>query len=272
MGTAVDVAIGPGSQTVPQIIQALAPPTGPGGRTPTAAALQLAREYFTQRPTGIEGSAAQAYIILATDGGPNCGSATSCTADQCTVNLDGDRIDWPYECGPTGPNNCCDPNGLVVNSSPLDCLDAQATIAEIDALAALGIQTVVVGIPGSEPYAAALNEFAIHGGHPNPVGPESYYPVEANNPDDLTAVFVDIASDLIRSCDIYLEDQPTSLTEVNVAIDCEAQPQTVNGVVQWELDATDTPVVLRLRNELCDRALTEGIGSVDVVFGCQTIY
>ncbi len=271
MGTQVDVPIGPGSQTVPQIIAALDPPTGPGGRTPTAAALSLARDYFTTRPTGIEGSAAQAFVILATDGGPNCGSATGCTYDQCTVNLDGDKADFPYYCGVVDPNtsNCC---GEIVGSSPLDCLDAQATIAEIDALAAMGIQTVVVGIPGSEPYADALNQFATHGGHPQVGAATSYYQVEANNPDDLTAVFVDIASDLIMTCDIYLEVPPTSMTDVNVAVDCEAQPQTVNGEVQWELDGSSEPVVLRLRGALCERALNEGIGSVDIVFGCQTIY
>ena len=271
MGTQVDVPIGPGSQTVPQILTALDPPTGPGGRTPTAAALSLARQYFAGRPTGIEGSAAQAFVILATDGGPNCGSATSCTYDQCTVNLDGDKVDFPYYCGVIAPNtsNCC---GEIANSSPLDCLDVQATLNEVDALLAMGIQTVVVGIPGSEPYADALNQFAIHGGHPQVGAATSYYQVEANNPDDLTAVFVDIASDLIQTCDIYLEEPPTSLTEVNVAVDCEAQPQTVNGEVQWVLDASQDPAVLRLQGALCQRALNEGIGSVEIVFGCQTIY
>jgi len=271
MGTQVDVAIGPGSVTVPQIIAALDPPTGPGGRTPTAAALRLARDYFTTRPSGIEGSAAQAFVILATDGGPNCGSAASCTYDQCTVNLDGDKADFPYYCGTVEPNttNCC---GDIVGSSALDCLDVQATLGEIDALASIGVQTVVVGIPGSEPYADALNQFAIHGGHPQVGAATSYYLVEANNPDDLTAVFVDIASDLIQTCDIYLEEPPTSTTDVNVAIDCVAQPQTVDGEVQWVLDVSQEPVVLRLQGALCERALNEGIGSVDIVFGCQTIY
>ena len=60
-----------GTASVPKITAELEK-TAPGGGTPTAAALKGAYEYFT---TGA-GAALQGdkYVLLATDGGPNCNS------------------------------------------------------------------------------------------------------------------------------------------------------------------------------------------------------
>jgi hypothetical protein len=274
MGTAVDVPIGFGTVTVPQILAELAEPTGPGGRTPTAAALRLAYDYFANLETGIEGGGHEMYVVLATDGGPNCGTIESCPPNECTVNLDGTYADYPAYCDADGPANCCDP-ASIQGASPIDCLDDDATLAEIERLLALGIKTVVIGIPGSEPYEAALNAFAVAGGASNPREGSSYYRVEANRPEELTAVFVDIVMNLIKSCEIYLEESPPGLDLVNVALDCVVVPRIDpdTGAENWEIVGTETgaPPMLRLLDPLCTQALSAGVRRVDVLFGCPTI-
>jgi hypothetical protein len=97
--------------------------------------------------------------------------------------------------------------------------------------------------------------------------------VEANRPEDLTEVFIDIASDLIKSCEIFLEEQPTGLDDINVALDCETVPRTDpdSGEAQWEIESTSNPPILRLLGETCDTALSDGVRRVDVVFGCPTL-
>jgi hypothetical protein len=85
-GAGVNVPIGLGSDTVDKIIAAVNAAT-PVGATPTAKALAEANTYFT---TGAgKDLVGEKYVILATDGGPNCGTATSCTAETCTTNIDG---------------------------------------------------------------------------------------------------------------------------------------------------------------------------------------
>jgi hypothetical protein len=84
----IQVPVGPGTTTVPQITMALQNgANAPNGYTPTADALQTALTYFT---TGA-GAALMGdkYVLLATDGGPNCNSALTCGADHCTLNLEG---------------------------------------------------------------------------------------------------------------------------------------------------------------------------------------
>src|SRR5690606_14762035 len=86
------------------------------------------------------------FVLLATDGGPNCGPDNTCDADACTPNLDG-------QC-PAGEGNCCEGEGLY-------CLDDAAVIEKIEALAEAGVATFVIGIPGTEQYASYLDDFAI---------------------------------------------------------------------------------------------------------------
>ncbi len=82
----------------------------PLGGTPTAATLaSLIRPL--QQLTG------KTYVILATDGAPNCSQEDSCGAAECTLNIESDD-----DCSPASPSCCVPPNGIGSN-----CLDAQAT-------------------------------------------------------------------------------------------------------------------------------------------------
>jgi hypothetical protein len=222
----------------------------PGGGTPTAAALAAALTYFTQG----EGAELKGdrYVLLATDGGPNCDRDNTCDADHCTPNLD----------GLCEEGNCCEGEGAY-------CLDDAAVVEQLEALSAAGIPTFVVGIPGTEKYAEYLETFAVSGGVVNPNGPPAYYAVSASGGvEQLTQTFVDITTHLVRSCDVDLGEAPREKKLVNVAVDCEIVPFAEGA--GWDIDP-EMPTQLVIAGEACDRLKSEGARRVDVVYGCQTV-
>jgi hypothetical protein len=160
------------------------------------------------------------------------------------------------------------------------CLDDTSVVDQITALSDAGIQTFVVGIPGTEAYATYLDQFAIAGGRPNPAGPTQYYAVDtAGGVEGLTDVFSSITTQLINSCDVQLSRVPPDLEKVNVAIDCEvinkaryedsgAEPVTGD----WDLDEGTSPPTVRLLGGLCNFITQQGVQRVDVIFGCPPIF
>jgi hypothetical protein len=247
---AVQVGIPAGDSGATEVMEALAK-TSPGGGTPTADALAAALAYFTTGDgVSLKGDR---YVLLATDGGPNCGSVdTKCTADRCTPNLDG-------AC-PEG--NCCDGEGAY-------CLDDVAVVEQLEALAAAGIPTFVVGIPGTEKYAEYLEGFAIAGGVTNPDAPPSYYAVSAEGGvEQLTQTFVDITTHLVRSCEVDLGDVARDKKLLNVAVDCQIVP--FDDGAGWDLDPDDSTTLL-IAGDTCDQLQNQGAQRVDVVYGCPTV-
>jgi hypothetical protein len=224
--------------------------TSPGGGTPTAAALGRALAYFTTGAGAeLEG---KSYVLLATDGGPNCDDSNVCEADTCTSNMDGTCM----------LDNCCTGAGEI-------CLDDQNVLQQIAALREADVGTFVVGIPGTEAYASYLDEFATTGGLPNPDSPPQYFAVDAaGGADALTETFTAITSSLIRSCTIPLAEAPPNNNLVNVAVDCEIVPSEDGAA--WEIpeDAPDTVVI---KGQVCTFIESEGVRRVDVVYGCQTL-
>lgn len=250
--TAVQVGIEPGSGSASRVMHAL-DATAPGGGTPTAAALAAALAYFT---TGAgKDLKGERFVLLATDGGPNCGSNdTKCSADHCTPNLDG-------AC-PADQGNCCDGEGEY-------CLDDAAVIEQLQALASAGVATFVIGIPGTESYAEYLNAFANAGGVPSPSGASSYYAVAAEGGvEGLTQTFFDITTHLVRSCEVDLGASVPDRKLVNVAVDCDIVP--FEDGAGWNIGA-DSPGKLVLAGDACERVQREGARRIDVVYGCQTV-
>ena len=249
---AIEVGIERGRSGALEVMEALSA-TRPGGGTPTAAALDAALSYFT---TGagkdLQGGR---FVLLATDGGPNCGASdTICAADTCTPNLDGS---CPAEHG-----NCCAGEGLY-------CLDDTAVIEKIQALAEVSVPTFVVGIPGTESYAQYLNRFAVAGGVPNPSAPPDYYAVAAEGGvEGLTQTFIDITTHLVRSCEVDFGPLVPDKTRLNVAVDCEVVP--FEDGAGWSIGA-DTPHTLVLAGDACRRVRREGARRIDVVYGCPTV-
>ena len=250
--SAIEVDIAPGTSSVSKVMAAL-DATGPGGGTPTAAALDAALTYFT---TG-DGKDLQGdrFVLLATDGGPNCGeSTTTCSADHCTPNLDG--------LCPANEGNCCRGEGSY-------CLDDASVLQKIRALADAQVPTFVIGIPGTESYAEYLDAFATAGGVPNPKKKPAYYAVSAEGGvEGLTRTFRDITTHLVRSCNVDLGPEAPDKRLVNVAVDCDIVPSEDGA--GWNIpDAA--PTTLILAGDTCNRVKREGARRIDVVYGCQTV-
>jgi hypothetical protein len=251
----VNVQIGTGAGSVDAILNVL-DVTSPGGGTPTASALELAREYFTTGPgASLEG---EKFVVLATDGGPNCNfEISSCTAMTCTTNMD-----QQSNCTPDG-NNCC------TGENTVSCLDNVETVKALEGLKAANIPTFVIGLPGTEQYASYLDSFAVAGGqtNPDPAGPK-YFAVDAQQGvAGLTKVFTDITNQLVRSCDVTLTQEPPDPEKVNVAVNCEIVPQEGPNGVGWTLQGSQVV----LEGAACNFIQTQGADRVDVIFGCPTI-
>jgi hypothetical protein len=225
--------------------------TLPGGATPTAAALQAALSYFT---TGA-GAALKGdrYVLLATDGGPNCNSSITCADVRCTDFID--------KLCTSDAGTCC--AGALSNG----CLDDVASTAKVKALASAGVQTFVVGIPGSEAYEATLNSLATAGGRAQSGSPK-YYAVNASGGVlGLTAVLQSITRQLLTSCRLQLASAPPDLGLLNVDIDGQRVLSGANG---WRVDASTSPATIVLQGSTCARVETIGVEKVQVVYGCPT--
>lgn len=269
---AVNVPIAAGASNLTAITQFVAGQT-PAGGTPTAKALAQAYAYFTQGDgKALPGSK---WILLATDGGPNCNSSLSCGPDTCTQNLDG-------KCGDgTDPNlNCCDTStasGAAAQAN-LSCLDQQAVVTQITQLKAAGVQTYVIGIPGSEAYATTLDAMANAGGVPNTSGAHAYYAVSGSNAlTDLQTALNTIITQLVKTCDVKLNDSPLDLSKVQTVMDCQLVPALPNnkppaadsGVQDgFYIDYSQSPAHVVLTGTYCNRIMTVGATHLDVIEGC----
>ena len=201
-------------------------------------------------------------MLLATDGGPNCNDTLSCDAETCTTNLDGDC--------PMGFDNCCDQTAAGAGAQ-IGCLDDAGTLARVKALEKAGIDTFVVGIPGSEAYADVLDALAKAGGRAVQNSARSYFQVSASGSADsgLTTVLKTIATGLIKTCRLQLGSAPPALDRLNVEIDGLPVPQ--QGDDGWDLDTSTTPPTIELKGKTCDRVESDGAKSVSVTFGCPTV-
>ena len=216
------------------------------GGTPTAATLQSLLPRLTSLP-------GKTYVILATDGGPNCNASAMCSADQCTVNIEG-------TCQ-AGITNCCLDN---VNGGPDACLDAQPTIAAVTQIAAAGIPVYVVGVPGSAPYATLLDELAQAGGTARGSEPQ-YYAIDSADQAALDAALSTIAAKITGSCTLNLDNLPPDPGLVNVFLDEHVLPQ--DGPDGWMIDGS----TVTIGGASCQKILNGDVLDVRIVAGCPTV-
>ena len=249
------VPVEAGTKSAPLILAALKA-NPPSGGTPTAAALARADDYFTSGAgKALKG---EKYVLLATDGGPNCNGDLTCAAATCTVNMDG------KVCGPAG-TNCCDPK--VDKLGPTNCLDEDASVAAVAALAKHGIKTFVVGIPGTEAYADTLDALAAKSGVTNPDAPPAYFAVSAKaGATGLSNVLERITTGLVTSCRLQLEAVPPVLNDVYVVIDgVEIKHGDADG---WDYDDSVSPPAVVIKGATCDKLETDGAQYINVSYGC----
>lgn len=152
----------------------------PTGGTPTAQTLALLDDTSFPPAAG-----RRRLAVLLTDGLPNCNSSTdnALLCDQCNENPEVcQSIDG---CRPTfGPPNQCDNFAAPSGSA---CLDEQGLVAQVEALHALGIDTVVLGFGAQTQGATAvgvLNRAAVAGGWAREAEQRFY---QANDKAELTA-------------------------------------------------------------------------------------
>lgn len=250
-GSELGVGVGDGMTTVP-VIETTLEATSPAGATPTADALRLALSYFT---TGAGRTlAGDKYVLLATDGGPNCNTELSCEATSCTTNMDGD-------CSIPGVSNCCD--GGAADA----CLDDARTVAQVRALRDAGIKTFVVGIPGSDIYGGVLDQLAVQGGTAVAETSPRYF--EVVNAAELKDTLTRITKTLITTCEFELQAEPPLRSFVNVFIDGTVLPQA--GDNGWSYKDTSSPPTIVIKGTTCASLQDTGAESVRIEFGCPTV-
>ncbi len=145
----------------------------PGGGTSTAATLNAVRSYIQG-----QGLSTPAYVLLITDGLPNCN--TSLNANTCAASTPG--------CGPT-------PNASTCGLGAKDCIDDAGSANAAAALSAAGIKVFVVGFSTtltSGNNKAVLDAIASAG------GTGSAY--TATNQSQLTSVLNTIAVNTTTCC------------------------------------------------------------------------
>ncbi|MEZ4256511.1 MAG: vWA domain-containing protein [Polyangiales bacterium] len=131
--------VSPATGSAGQIANELDTSGGPGGRTPTAGALDLARATLG----GIQGAS---YVLLVTDGAPNC--TPDLNPDTCTSSTSGTR------------------------GGATSCLDDARSVASVAALAEVNIPTYVIGFDTGD-WGPVLDAMASAGG----TGLDAYFPV-----------------------------------------------------------------------------------------------
>ena len=266
----LDVELGPIARTAPEIVATLEA-TSPGGLTPTAAALELARSYFLEE--GLLRLSGDGHVLLVTDGGPDCNPALMCGPEECSLNLD--------QACPTSDTDCCS-----LPSDRLRCVDHEATQALIADLAAHGIRTHVVGLPGAEPYADWLDGFAEAGGtYTDSSGDRAFIEVlEGDEGEVLASFFRDSLGprrgNMSYSCRIKLDEMPPpgALSSIRVALDCEWLPRLESSAgaagthqhtdqPNWFVDESTSPPTIDFHSPYCEQVIW-GVDRVDIAFPC----
>lgn len=221
----------------------------PTGATPTYKAIEIAREYLVALPDDNP-----KYVVLITDGIPNCGEVDNCecppgfrrnSADQCS------RIDG----GPFDYYSCDQPQGGSMN----------ATYWAMDRLRRDGIPTFVFGLATFGAGDFGLNVLAEAGGEARSSFPQ-YYP--ADTPDDLEAMLQSLSAGLI-SCSFALPDVQPGVELIALEIDGVIVPRDPTRMDGWDYDASGTSI--RVYGSACDLLQLPGDRDVRAIFECPAV-
>ena len=220
----------------------------PYGGTPTAATLR------DLEPT-IEGlTGKKTYVVLMTDGAPNCNLDLQCGTGGCIPNIEG-LVVAGTSCNASF--NCCAPNVSTGN-----CVDADDSEAAVAAYEKAGVDTYVVGMPGSEAYRAVLGRLAVAGNTARP-GDTPYYAVSDTN--ELSQALRSIGAQVAISCDLPLSDAPEDPELVNVYFDNEVVPKGDDG---WQYSGDKS---ILIQGAACTKLSSGDVLNVQVLSGCPTV-
>ena len=221
----------------------------PSGGTPTAGTLRKLEPTIL----GLEGK--KSYVVLMTDGAPNCNVALRCDVDACIPNIEhytgsGVICDDSY--------NCCAPKVRLG-----DCVDADDSEAAVRDFEKAGVDTFIVGMPGSEAYHALLNRLANSGNTARP-GKTAYYAV--SDTDELSTALRSIGARVAISCDLPLAETPEDPDLVNVYFDDQIVPKSEDD--GWRYTNASA---IEFVGPTCDALSSGNVLNVQVLSGCPTV-
>jgi hypothetical protein len=227
------VPIGAGAASA--IKTALTPMAVCGG-TPTAQTLVAARQYLQ---TKLPANNHPKYILLATDGGPDCNHSLNLSTCTCT------------------PGGSC-----VV---PENCLDDVQTNKVLDDLCAAGIKTYVVGLGPVQLQVSVLQAMAQHGCTTQPYTPA--------DPAAIKKTFGDIAAG-VATCSFEMDcSKIPDMNLVNFYFDGKLVPRVINHGSGWDwvvsCKGTNTGKVEFFGVD-CAAIKASQIKTVSAKFGCAT--
>ena len=223
--------------------------TPPSGGTPTAATLRELQPSIL----GLDGK--KTYVVLITDGAPNCNLALRCGVEACIPNIEhlsiaGVNCDESF--------NCCSPKAAAG-----DCVDADESEAAVAAYRRAGVDTFVVGMPGSEAYRSVLNRLATAGNTARP-GNTEYYAV--SDTAELTAALHSIGAKVALSCELPLSETPENPELVNVYFDDQVVPKSDKDGWRYTDDNQ-----IEFVGSACETLSGGDVLNVQVLSGCPTV-
>lgn len=218
----------------------------PAGGTPTAAALNNAAKSLSD----IGDKNARKYVILATDGGPNCNYLLQ-ASPKCTCT-------W------AAPAYCCTSHPQACTSGET-CLDDARSLSVIkDLHDKQKVTSFVIGLEGSAEYKQLLDAMAKAGGAAQTGGATSYY--KAGNKTELKQALSAIAGSVI-SCVIDLGKAPQYPSWVQIYVDGKRIPRDVKKTNGWDfLDASLTKI--KLYGPACDKLQDGKKHKLTATFAC----
>ncbi len=228
---AIEVPIEDATEGIPSIdgwyTKLLSTANQPGGGTPTAATLSgsVATDPDMTNPD----PTTPKYVILVTDGLPNCDSGNGCQSEAWSDGQD-HGCESPSILQQSGVNAsppsgcvcsfgaCPDPKAqnagaaCCPSNSPLYCLDDQATVSAIASLKAnQNVTTYVVGMGYDYNNGAILDAMAQAG------GTGTHF--QANDPATLQSTLVKLIQTVTASCKYTLDAPPADPSLIEVTLD-----------------------------------------------------
>lgn len=183
----------------------------PTGATPTAAAVRRATQWLRDH----EERGVASYMVLLTDGIPNCNAGIA-----------------PDDC------QCLDPAAMCSGDrGRLWCLDDDGTVSAIDEARRAGVVTYVIGIDGSieARFQAVLDRMADAGGRPNP-GTPRYSSIRDNA--SLTRTFENIQR-TVALCSYVTPSRPDDPDAIDVDVDGARVPRDPTRREGWDWSDRD---------------------------------
>jgi hypothetical protein len=247
VATAPDVEVGPtGASQIPGILSG----NSPNGNTPAHKAIELAIQSYN-----LLADERAHYILLATDGMPNCEGDPITIPTYCAVDAD---------C--TGPDMYCEPTGAPPPFPAGLCMPIPKDLA-INAIALAlqyGIRTYVVGMDIDTGVEDTLNRMAEAGGTARPSDPK-YYPVSDQS--SLEQALNNITMQII-SCTFALDQDPPAPAYIGVSVGGTKIARDGTRTDGWDVDAASRTITFY--GAAC-QTLQANPEAVSVTFACTPI-